>query len=371
MRENESILDKIISSKQAAIINEFNPKEIVEILIKPLSERERQIITLRHGFNSEGKKTLEKIGSEFQVTRERIRQIENAVLNKIKKNAQTQITLETAETVFNQTLENHGGIMPEELLLNKTLNQVGNSAENKTYTYFILTQLLSDRLHYLEETEEYYPCWKLPVASFENFQNLLSKILESLSKLNEPLPLNKILDYLQKTTAEQNLINDLDEAVLSSYLQISKKIKVNPFGEWGLSHWQTITLKKISDKVFLILKKENHPLHFTEIAKRINEIGFDKKTANPATIHNELILDDKYVLVGRGTYALKEWGYEPGTVAEVIESILKNTHRPLSRHEIIEEVLKKRLVKESTIILALMNKNKFTTIDDKGYILKP
>ena len=100
-------------------------------------------------------------------------------------------------------------------------------------------------------------------------------------------------------------------------------------------------------------------MHFTEIAKKINETGFDHKKANPATIHNELILDKKYILVGRGIYALAEWGYKPGVVSDVIQEILKEAKLPLSREEIIEKVMAKRLVKRSTIILALMNKNKF------------
>jgi len=370
MSENESILDKIISSQQAAIANEFNPKEIIETLIQPLSDREKQVIYLRHGFHPEGKKTLETIGSQFKVTRERIRQIENTALNKIKKIGIAQVSLEDIETVFYQTLESHGGIMPEDLLLDKTLSQTGVSPENKTYTYFILTQLLPDRLHYLDETEEYHPSWKLPAASLENFQNLLNLIINSLSKLNEPLPLNEILRHLQQTAPGSPEVQELNEPILFSYINISKKIKANPFGEWGLTHWQTVTLKKISDKVYLTLKKEGRPLHFTEIAKKINEIGYDHKIANPATIHNELILDEKYVLIGRGTYALKEWGYQPGTVAEVIKNILKNSNRPLTRDEITEAVLKNRQVKKSTVILALMNKDKFAKLPDQGYVLK-
>lgn len=101
-------------------------------------------------------------------------------------------------------------------------------------------------------------------------------------------------------------------------------------------------------------------MHFRKITDTINEIKFDGKKAHPATVHNELILDhDRYVLVGRGIYALKEWGYKPGVVADVITEILAQSPEPLARQEIIRRVLEKRLVKESTIILALMNKKRF------------
>jgi hypothetical protein len=110
-------------------------------------------------------------------------------------------------------------------------------------------------------------------------------------------------------------------------------------------------------------------MHFVDIAKKINEAGFDTRVAYPATIHNELILDDKYVLVGRGIYALKEWGYKPGVVLDVIKDTIRKAPKPLTRDGIIEEVLKNRMVKRSTVILALMNKKHFAKNPDGSYQL--
>ena len=135
-------------------------------------------------------------------------------------------------------------------------------------------------------------------------------------------------------------------------------VKQDLFDNWGLVSWGTVHPKKINDKIYLVLKKAGKPLHFTEIATLINETKFDEKIAYPATVHNELILDDKYVLVGRGMYALKEWGYKPGTVASVVEDLLKE-NGAMTKEEIIEKVLEKRNVKESTIYLSLMNNDKF------------
>ena len=369
MSNLDSILDKIISTKQATIINEFDPKDIVISLIEPLSQRENEVIILRHGLDMKGKKTLEKIGNQFNVTRERIRQIENSAIKKIKKSPELAEKLCIVKNVFNQTLEKHGGIMPENLLLEKTLSNVGINDESKTYASFILSQLLSDQLNYQMETEHYHPAWKLPSVSVDNFENILSLALETIQKINNPSPLTDIHNRLI-TEYEYETLKELTEEILHSFLSISKKVKQNPYNEWGMADWNTITLKKISDKVYLILKKEGKPLHFTEIAKRINDNAFDKKTANPATIHNELILDPKYVLVGRGIYALTEWGYKPGTVAEVITEILKNSARPLSREQIINKVLENRFVKKSTIILALMDKNRFSKTAEGLFTIK-
>jgi hypothetical protein len=110
-------------------------------------------------------------------------------------------------------------------------------------------------------------------------------------------------------------------------------------------------------------------MHYEDISKNINETGFDGKKVNTATVHNELILDDKYVLVGRGLYALKEWGYTKGTVADVIADVLKKAKQPLTKKEITEEVMKQRMVKKTTIDLALMNKKRFERQTGNKYAL--
>src|SRR3989344_3788000 len=165
-------------------------------------------------------------------------------------------------------------------------------------------------------------------------------------------------------TGHERAVEEAVSRAIHSYLTISKDIDRNILGEWGLSRWQTVTPKRMGDKVYLVLRKTNKPLHFTEIANLINQAGFDAKTAYPATIHNELILDERYVLVGRGIYALKEWGYNTGTVLDVVSQILGESKVPLTKEEIIKRVLEQRIVRKSTILLALTNRNQVTKLPD-------
>lgn len=158
--------------------------------------------------------------------------------------------------------------------------------------------------------------------------------------------------------------------VIYSILRAAKKIEQNKFGLWGISDWPEIRPKTVNDKIYLILKNNGQPMHFVGIADKIDQISFDGKKANAATVHNELILDEKYILVGRGLYGLKEWGYQKGTVAEVVEKIVAESAQSLNREEIISKVLAQRAVKRSTINLALMNKNKFDITSDGKYSLK-
>lgn len=106
------------------------------------------------------------------------------------------------------------------------------------------------------------------------------------------------------------------------------------------------------------------------MANLINQVSFDGgRSAHSQTVHNELIKDPRFVLVGRGTYALSDWGYEPGTVCDVLVSALKNTENGLTKEEIIKIVKAKRLVKDNTIILNLQNKKVFKKIDNERFIL--
>ena len=62
-------------------------KEQIEELLQGLTERERQVLELRFGLKDGKTRTLEEVGRYFDVTRERIRQIEGKALQKLKKSA--------------------------------------------------------------------------------------------------------------------------------------------------------------------------------------------------------------------------------------------------------------------------------------------
>jgi hypothetical protein len=154
-----------------------------------------------------------------------------------------------------------------------------------------------------------------------------------------------------------------------SVLRAIRDIERNNFGSWGPADWPEIRPRTITDKIYLVLKQADQPLHFREIANRINQF-FADKPANAATVHNELILDDRYVLVGRGIYALKESGYQAGRVVDIVARILKQARHSLSKDDIIDKVLAQRLVKKTTISLILSNKQLFQRLPDGTYSLQ-
>ena len=156
------------------------------------------------------------------------------------------------------------------------------------------------------------------------------------------------------------------EKVLESYIEISKDIQKNLEGNYGLKNWLEINPRGIKDKAYLVLKRKQEPLHFKDIANLIEGLPFENAgPVHTATVHNELIKDNRFVLVGRGLYALTDWGYMPGVVKDVIKNILKQSKRPLTKDEVCEKVQEQRFVKENTVLLNLQDKNLFAR-DEKG-----
>lgn len=382
MTQQNSILDKIIESQEKLQAAQFNPNELIALLLKNLPHKESDILSRRFGLLGKEKETLEQIGKYYDITRERIRQIETSTIKKIKEIKDFREQIKTAEQHVSHLLENYGGIMEENFLLNEVDPE--NNPINYQASRFILNRLLDEKIQTVKPNPELLPGWKLPTISAELIDQIikeLTDIIEKESKLLKQEELiqrfrdrefyknNKQQIFALQLGADEDKLNRQINKIIESYLKISKKIDQNILGEWGLTHWSTIKPKRMGDKVYLVLQKAQKPLHFTEITNLINQSNFDGKIAYPATIHNELILDDRYVLVGRGIYALKEWGYQSGTVLDIIIEILKKAGKPLTKEEVVKAVLDQRIVRKSTIYLALTNKEKIKKLPDNRYTL--
>jgi len=224
---------------------------------------------------------------------------------------------------------------------------------------FNLILNLGDGFERLPENDFFYVSW----INNKEATKTAKKTVDSLvSHLKEKKSVLKAEDLVQKAKEE---LPHLSEKAVHSYIDASRHIEKNHLGFFGLVSWPEISPRGVKDRAYIIFKKENRPLHFAEVTKLINEFLPSERKAYVQTVHNELIKDQRFVLVGRGLYALTEWGYQAGTVAEIIKEILKQSG-PLSREEIVQEVLKKRLVKENTILINLQNRKLFGR-DEKGY----
>ncbi len=337
----------------------------VASLTKSLSERNRDIISRRFGLKNAKKETLESIGKSYGITRERVRQIEEFTLAQLSKGGPS-VEVEKYATLARNFLNENGGIMRERDLFKAFSGSDSESVLNSSLV-FVLT--LDRDLTRFNDNDNFHSFWATDKVTLDNFKNMASVCSNLLEKSGKVSLEDQFYNLVKKNNAS-GLNGDLNQKHLTTYLAISKNVGKNIFNEVGLVSWPEIRPKGVRDKAYLVLKKENNPKHFSEIAKLINLAGFQGKKANVQTVHNELIKDDRFVLVGRGMYALSEWGYKSGTVKDVLVDLLKNSSKPIHRTALLTKVMNARMVKENTILLNLQDSKTFIKNEDGTYELK-
>ncbi|MBI2635689.1 MAG: hypothetical protein HYW79_04115 [Parcubacteria group bacterium] len=337
-------------------------------IIKVLNPRVKAVIEKRFGLKSEAYQTLEAIGHNQGVTRERIRQIEVLGLKQLA-NKNVLESLAPAFDVIANHLKAYGGVRRKDYLLKELVNLFSLQDRNRENVINFVLALGKGRFSYFKETPLYNAAWALDALSYNNAINALEALKKKLDQENTPVSRNYLFKTLTSLNKDAGLRLANNDKILMSYLELSSKISQNPFGQWGLIHSPEISPKGVKDKAYLVFKKEKKPLHFSEVANLINKAVFSDKLAHPQTVHNELIKDPRFVLVGRGTYALSDWGYTPGTVNDVLISLLKNYKDGLIKEKIVKAIQSKRFVKENTILLNLQNKKVFKKSDDGRFFL--
>lgn len=347
-----------MQEKQLRTIQETDPKEAVFKLLEGLEKRSRDVIIRRFGLEGKPKETLEAIGQSYGITRERVRQIEADALASLEKPGKLQF-IKPLEEVLVSTLESQGEIVEKNVLLSLVQDKFSNIYPN--VLEFILE--LSPKFIKFNETKELKQAWATSTSSLIKAKKIIRSFIDYLKEKTKLLSTKAVINAIQ-----ENVESDLQENAILSYVNLSKSIRKNPFSEWGLISWGTILPQGVKDKAYLILTKKKKPLHFREITEAINQIDFDKRKATSRTVHNALIKDPRFVLVGRGTYGLTEAGYKPGTVADIVASVLGK--EPLEKEEVVHEVLKQRLVRKNTILLALQDKSKFKKVGEKYYLIQ-
>ena len=341
-------------------------KRLVFDMIEKLPERSRDIIMKRFNLGGYGEaKTLEKIGEEYKITRERVRQIESEAISRLKDAGEKYNINQIFESI-RSNIENYGGIASEKKITSFLFgSEKGDHKINKQITLFILS--LDDRIKETGETRIHKKIYFYEEKNIEKFKNVIKGVEKYLEEKEKSVDFNKILKVASEYRKDKKTF---PLSHLESYLDENKIILKNVLGEWGHTKWAYINPKNVRDKAYLTLKKSEKPIHFVEITDKINILWRNGRKANNQTVHNELIKDDRFVLVGRGIYALKEWGYNPGTVLDIIVEILKENGGEVKQDDIMREVLRKRQVRKNTIILNLQNREYFEKAEGKTYKLK-
>jgi len=337
-------------------------KEISSKIEKALSyltnPRIREVVERRFGIRDGKIETLESIGKNYGITRERVRQLEENGL-KILKSEKVLPLFGAAFNFLNELFSEHGHIIGENRLY---FTATGTIDSNPLRGQIYLALTLGEHFKRVIKDDKFHPYWVSHETAKEKAKKIVDFLIDYFKKNNKVFHESEVMDLLFKK--HSNYPAKMFEVVL----EISKSIDKNIFNEIGLNSWPDIAPQGVKDRAYLMLKKGGEPKHFTKITEMINN-SFKNRPAYIQTVHNELIKDPRFVLVGRGTYALTDWGYEAGTVEDVIHKILAENKKPMSKKEIIDSVLAKRQVKPNTIILNLHRSSKIKRTAEGKYAI--
>ena len=326
----------------------FKPKKITKKIVSQLADRASDVIMNRFGLTEDGKrKTLEEIGKKYNITRERVRQVEEVAINFIRKSD----AYKREQAIFDelkQLIKKLGSIVAEHELL----PHISKDKTIQNHIHFFLTLGSAFKKH--REDDHFHTRYSIDDEIAEKVHDALRKLYASLNDedlVGEAEMINKFFEHMKDVALEYR-----DEEMAKRWLSMSKTVAKNPLGEWGKASSPNIRTRGVKDYAFLVMSRHGSPMHFREVADSIGKT-FDRKI-HYATCHNELIKDPRFVLVGRGMYALAEWGYKKGIAREVIADILKR-EGPLGKEDIVLKVNKERYFKKNTILVNLANPKYF------------
>jgi hypothetical protein len=330
----------------------FKPKAVSKKLLTTLNPRTREIVINRYGLEKEDRMTLEAIGKTYDITRERVRQIENFALASIKKSKEYKehsFVFEELQAIIKEL----GAVVSEDHLMRHI------SKDPVVQNHINLYLALGEEFKKHKEDDHFHAHFTTDDKTAVHVREALTKLYSSIDEedlVKEEEVFSRFMGHLTELISEYKDNKD----VIYRYLALSKVIGKNQLSEWGRTSSPHVRARGIKDYAYLIMRRAGRPMHFKEVAQEINKT-FGKK-AHVATCHNELIKDSRFVLVGRGMYGLKDWGHTGGVVRDVIAEVLKEAARPLSKEEIIERVLAKRIVKPNTVLVNLQNSKFFRKV---------
>lgn len=333
-------------------------------VLSSLTDKEKLVIEKRIGLMW-GKETLQSIGNSFApaITRERVRQIEDAGIKKIWRIIKWTKLIEIQDK-SREILALHGGLLSRNKLINAIIKEVSLDSDINKWVIDIIIQ--SDM-----DVEKSKPkLWVLtyfflPTISKRSIDSVHREALKILKKKKDIMNIDVLYDMIKFNLKD---LYKLGNVFLDSVLDLFEDIVKWWENQIALSKWRILNPKTLKDKSLYVMKKQKKPMHFVDISNEIFKQLWEQVKVN--TVHNELIRNNEFVLIGRGIYALKEWWFKPGTVLDVVIDVMKKVWEPISTEEIVDKVLKVRDVRASTIYMNLQNRKYIERVWRNYYKLK-
>ena len=325
-------------------------------------DREREVIERRFGLRGT-KETLEQVGESMSITRERVRQIEKATLirAKLQLEKSENENFAKAEISLVQFLAKHGRVTQLDVMAGELL---GKGERERGVVSFLAE--MSSKMLTTTENDHYFQAVALADRGDEKtIKKAVDELVAKLREHKDPVTPEELFPLIAASKLAK-----YETAEEATAMASVSKLVASLNGLWGLTKNPAVNPKNIRDKIYIVLKN-NHgkSMHFSEIAAAVKSADFKRNKITDQAIHNELIKDSRFVLIGRGIYALAEWGYKKGSITDIIAQILRDNKAPMNREDIVREVLKVREVRETTILLYLQSKPQFKRVAKGEYTL--
>ncbi len=349
---------------QASLTKNTIEKFFQDVLTS-LSDKERTVIERRIGIHG-SKETLQNIGNSFKpsITRERVRQIEDAGIKKVGRIIKAT-ELSAIQDMARDIMGHHGGVLTREKLIGALIQNMNLSKEINAQMLEVIVQSDFEIIKSKPRlgTQTYFT---LPDITRKSIDAVHREAVKTLKRKKDVMERTELYTHIAESVKEE--VGSLSNVFIDSVLDIFDDIVKGEEVLIGLTRWKILNPKTLKDKAIYVMKKEKVPMHFVDISNKISEYLGEAVKIN--TIHNELIRNEEFILIGRGIYALKEWGFKPGTVLDVILDILAKNGGPMNTEDIIKKVLKVRNVKKTTIYMNLQNKKAIERVGRNFYAAK-
>lgn len=349
---------------QTKTLNNASIVKTFDYILNSLQVKEKNVIERRVGIFWE-KETLQRIWNSFKpsITRERVRQIEETWIQKIWrviKTTELKAILDTAH----KFLELHWWLLSSERLINIVIKEL---ALEKDVNSWIIEAVIQSDEKIIKSKQRLWSkiYFYFPIINKNNIDIIHKEALKVLKKKKDVIE-KTVLYHIIAENLKQN--SRLSLSFIDSCVELFDDIIFWESNLVWLTKWKILNPKTLKDKAIYVLKKSKVPMHFIDISNKITD-SFNEKV-KVTTIHNELIRNNEFVLIGRWIYALKEWWFTPWTVIDVITNVLEKKAEPMSTEQITKEVLKTRNVKQTTIYMNLQNKNIIERVWRNYYQLK-
>lgn len=360
-------LKTIIQITQDQLKKQVPTHQAVLTALDALKSREAEVIARRSGIRDGKVETLQEIGEGYGISRERVRQIEKQGLKRFREQLDKAPLADILKLAVGLVRE-AGGVIGADSMAREFLPESQHTPAGTAALAFLLET--SEKVVAAPESKEAaasYGVTKSHLAAAAAVRPILAEVLAAQRQPMSPAELLTTLATRDDLGDTSHLVT---EPFIESVLEIGRRfVPAGDDGRWGLADWPDINPRNIRDKTLYVLKETGTPLHFTDVTEKIRAAKFDAKPVTTQAVHNELINGDQFVLIGRGIYALKDWGYLTGTVAEVITQVLAKAGKPMERSEVVKQVLEQRHVSENTILINLQDKSKFTRVGKSAYII--